>query len=313
MMNKPVITVTLNPAIDQVIMLERLVSGSMNRTLSSQSMAGGKGINVARALKKFGVETFAIGFIGEAGSDLIEKTLGLEGIPYHFIKTDGSVRTNLKITETGTGLTTELNQPGFSASEAMLAALIEKLCTLLPGASALVLTGSIPAGTPTDAYYQIGVLAETYKIPVFLDADGENLRFGLAGKPYAVKPNRDELNQFSGATLQRLVDWQAAMAQFCTFGPMLVAATMGPEGVLVLDGQDVWHATSPPVTVACATGAGDATLAAMIYGWLSGFSKKEIAAWMCASGSATVAKPGVAFCTRYEVADILAEVIVNKG
>lgn len=297
---KPIITVTMNPAIDQVIEVDRLVSGSMNRALSSRPMTGGKGINVARVLKGFGLEVLAAGFQGTGGA-LLEKTLEQEDIPSLMVPVPGDVRVNLKVQERHGGKTTEINQPGFAVDEALFRQFLDRLEKRLPLAEALVLTGSLPGGCPPDAYRQLGILAASHDIPVFLDADGENLKWGVSAFPYAVKPNQDELRQYSGLPLRNDTQWLQALMGLRQNGVRMVAATMGADGVMMLGESEAWHAPGMKIRPACATGAGDAALAAMIWAWHFALPAEKTVALMSAAGGMTTAKPGVAFCTLEEM------------
>ena len=309
---KPVMTLTLNPAIDQVIEMERLVVGSMNRARSSTPMTGGKGINVARVLKAFGMPVIAAGFSAGAGGTSIVRTLESEGIPARFLDVPGEVRINLKIHDAASGKTTEINQPGFPVDDAAFQQLLAMLAPLLDEASALVLTGSLPAGTPPDAYRKLGILARERQVPVFLDADEENLKWGISAFPYAVKPNRDELERHAGVRLHADGDWLRAMRGFREAGVERVAATMGPEGVMMLDGDTAWHAGGLRIQPACATGAGDSTLAAMIWAWSRDLPPKRTVALMSAAGGVTTSKPGVAFCTLEEMLAAADQVTVRE-
>ena len=309
---KPVLTLTLNPAIDQVIELDRLVVGSMNRALSSRPMTGGKGINVARVLKGFGMEVVAAGFSAGSGGNALRRTMEDEGIANCFVTVPGEVRVNLKIHDAFDGKTTEINQPGFSVDNGSLEKLRMSVDSLLGEASAMVLAGSLPGGVPTGMYGELVLSAMKRGVPVFLDADGGNLKSGLEGHPFAVKPNRDELQHFSGMPLHSLHDWVCAMRRFRRFGVQTIAATMGPEGVIMLNGEQAWHAAGLSVVPSCATGAGDSTLAAMVYGWLNGLPPERTAALMCAAGGVTAGKPGVAFCTLDEMLEAAERIAVRR-
>ena len=298
---KPILTVTLNPAVDQVIEVDRLVVGAMNRARSSQPMTGGKGINVARVLRGFGLDVVATGFISGAGAGMASQTLEKEGVEARFVTVSGEMRINLKVHDRHGGRTTEINQSGFEVDETVFKQLAGQLGQMLPGASALVLTGSLPPGCPPNAYRQLGLLAMENGVPVFLDADGENLKWGVSAMPFAVKPNEDELRHYSGLSLKNEGEWVLAMSGLRHNGVRQVAATMGPEGVMMLDDETAWHAPGLRVKPACATGAGDAALAAMIWSWHHMLPPKRTVALMSAAGGMTTAKPGIAFCTLEEM------------
>ncbi len=158
---------------------------------------------MARVLKGFGLDVVATGFLGGAGAGMAAQTLEQEGVAARFVPVSGEMRVNLKVHDRQGGRTTEINQPGFAVDDAAFARLAEQLRQLLPQAAALVLTGSLPPGCPENAYRQLGILASAHGVPVFLDADGENLKWGVSAMPYAVKPNEDELRRYSGLSLKK--------------------------------------------------------------------------------------------------------------
>ena len=311
-MMKPIVTVTLNPAVDQVIEVDRLVAGSMHRAASSRAMTGGKGINVARVLNGFGMEVVATGFLAGGGGAMVSQTLQQEGIDSRFLLVDGDMRVNLKVQDRLGGKTTEINQPGFAVEASHFTALLEAVGTLLGDAEALVLTGSLPPGCPPEAYRRLGILAGEKGVPVFLDADGENLKWGVSALPFAVKPNEQELAQYSGLPLRNDRDWVLAMRGLETNGVRHVAATMGLDGVMMLDGDKAWHAQALRIQTACATGAGDAALAAMIWAWHHVLPAERAVACMSAAGGMTAAKPGIAFCTLEEMLEAVSRVHVRQ-
>ncbi|WDC83612.1 PfkB family carbohydrate kinase [Caloramator sp. mosi_1] len=120
-------TVTLNPAIDKTIVLDKLSLGQVNRSIYSRDDIGGKGINVAKVIKNLGHNVCALGFIGKENSDYIYRKLNKCGLCHDFIEVDGETRTNIKIVEREEGIFTDINQCGFSVDNLDLEKLIKSL------------------------------------------------------------------------------------------------------------------------------------------------------------------------------------------
>ncbi|MCX7771707.1 MAG: hexose kinase, partial [Clostridia bacterium] len=194
-MSYQVITVTLNPAIDRTYVVEGLQTGALNRATTVRWDAGGKGINVARALKQFEVSTLATGFIAGSQGDALVNKLNEEQIPNDFFKVSGETRVNIKLLDPNTGLTTEVNEAGFEVNEVIIEAFLSKLDQRVKGASFLILSGSLPVGCPKDIYARIIERYRGTSLRIALDADHEALVNGVAARPFALKPNQFELNK----------------------------------------------------------------------------------------------------------------------
>ena len=105
-----IVTVTLNPAVDKVCLVDSLLIGDVNRIRESSSVAGGKGINVAKVLRQFHLPVACLGFLGGYSGRLIEDTMTKLGAECHFTDTKGDTRTNTSLLG-GDGHVTELWSP----------------------------------------------------------------------------------------------------------------------------------------------------------------------------------------------------------
>jgi tagatose 6-phosphate kinase len=167
------------------------------------------------------------------------------------------------------GRTTVLNEPGPTVTsdewQAFLAAFHRVLAT--SGAGVAVLSGSLPPGVPVDAYAELGRACREAGIEVVLDADGEPLRHGLAGRPSVVKPNADELARLGLANGAPLLEAAGAVREA---GAAAVVVSRGPDGLVAVTPDGVWGAV-PPVATGNPTGAGDALVAALARGLAHGW------------------------------------------
>lgn len=262
------LTVTLNPALDQVYEMPNFRAGELNRPVSKTVTAGGKGINVARVYRSLGGEATATGLAGgRVGRDIVDAARA-EGIPVEFVPVAGEARSNIKIVDTVNGGQTEINEAGPAVSEREYAALVERIRELLPDFDVIVLSGSVPPGVPDDAYSTlIGIARDEFGVAAFLDASGNALKAGVQARPAILKPNRDEAAQL-GVEPDR---WREAPFELrAKFGIPVVLVTAGADGAVIGTESGQWHAASPPIAVKSAVGSGDSVTAGFLSAWASG-------------------------------------------
>lgn len=302
---KTVLTVTLNPALDKTVSVAGFEVGGTNRIRSMRMDAGGKGINVAKVLKKFEVNVSAFGLQAGNMGRVIRHKLTALGIPHQFLEAPGETRTNLKIVDEQSQVTTELNEPGFLTEPELLKELADEYRKELTDAAVVVLAGSLPPGAPKDFYKTLIEIAGEKRIPVILDADGEALRHGVEGRPYAIKPNIQELERLTGKTLQSDADIVRAAEELNAAGIEIVLVSMGGDGSLLVGRGQAIKAVPFPIKPQSTVGAGDSMVAALAYSLLKGLSPEDTARITSAAGTVTATKPGTEVCTLEEVLEKL--------
>jgi len=300
-MSKKVITVTMNPSADKTILLNKLVPYGLNRAKSSRLDPGGKGINVGRVLKSFGVDVTVTGMIaGRQGDALIEQ-LGVCGIDTDFVKVGGETRTNLKIIDESTNRVTEINESGFCVSQESVAEFLAKLEMLSAQAEIVVLSGSLPPGISVDFYAQCTRIAKSQGAKVLLDAEGTILFEGIQAVPFAVKPNLQELGNLFHEELSSTRQVAEAAKKLIDKGIEIVIASMGPDGAIFVNKNEIYKADSWNISVKSTVGAGDAMVGSLAYSILKQDPLHEIARLATAAGTITVSKDGTQFCSFEEV------------
>lgn len=264
-MSARAVTVTLNPAIDQTVRLVRLQPGHVHRARSSRDDAGGKGVNVAACLADWGVPTTALGVLGDGNDGVFSALFAERSIADGCLRIPGHTRTNIKLVEEASGETTDINLPGLSLCDADLDAVSGRLATLLQPGLPVVLSGSLPAGLPADAWAQLQAQAGAAGARVLLDTSGDALVAALSGAqgalPYAVKPNRHELEAWTGTSLPDRSALLAAGQALVERGVALVAISMGIDGALFIDRSGALVARPPRLAQGSTVGAGDAMVA----------------------------------------------------
>jgi 1-phosphofructokinase len=275
-----VVTVTLNPAIDQTVLLDSLVPGAVHRAQSPPAapQAGGKGVNVAQVLAALGVPSAAAGWLGADNATVFEAAFARHGIVDDMQRMAGSTRCNLKLTDLRRGETTEVNLPGIAldpaARQRAEAELLARLDARRVPGTRVVLAGSLPPGAEATTWLRVAGFLAARGVPVVADLDAVALGALLAGLPapslpVLAKPNREELQALAGRPLGGPAEVaDAARALLCERGVPRVLVSLGSEGAVVVGPEGRWFAPAPEVpAVAGTSGAGDALLAGTLAAW----------------------------------------------
>lgn len=299
-----IVTVTLNPAIDKTLIVHAFKPGATNRAAIDRIELGGKGINVARTLKRLGCDVIATGFLGADDHHGTRAMLAQHGIEADFVPVVGETRVNLKLIDPLTGVETEINEPGFTVPPDAISMLSAKLRALARHASVMVLSGSLPPGTPVDLYAQLVALVRAEGVRALLDTGGAALAHGLAAGPDLVKPNRAEAEALLGTSLTDDPGLAAAAERMLDMGARGVVISLGPDGALSASRDGMWRAYSPAVTPLSTVGAGDAMMAALAYGLMQSLAPPEALRFATAVGCAAAAT-----AERYPVSDEIQAVL----
>lgn len=283
-------TVCLNPAIDKTAAIAQLVPGEVHRLERVRCDLGGKGLNVARALQRLGVEASCVGCLGEEGESGFLFLLAQEGLRFPHISLPGNLRSNLKIVDEKNRQVTEFNEPG----PAMDAARWEEFLSLLQkearGSAYVALSGSLPAGCGPSAYQQCMQALPEHSF--LLDAAGEALLLGLQEKPFLIKPNLQELQEVTGRELRTLRAIRDAAWSLVKRGARHVLVSMGSCGALLTDGARTVFSPALQVERGSTVGAGDAMLAGVLMGLCQGGDAFDALRYGMAAGAASVMTRG---------------------
>lgn len=307
-----IITVTMNPAIDKTVEVQKLNPGNLNRIKKVEFDAGGKGINVSKTIGELGGESIAVGFLGGNAGAIIEKVLKEKNIKTDFIWVEGETRTNTKVLEEN-GMVTELNEPGPTVSNKQIEELLHKLDGYAGEDRLFVLSGSIPNGVDKNIYQRIIHLVHQKKAKVLLDADGELFRQSLEAIPDMIKPNRAELEEYAGIDYRATEENLLKIArELLEKGMETVAVSMGKKGAMFL--KEDYQVMCPGLSVKAhsTVGAGDAMVAAMAYAWDKGLSNEETVRTCIAASAGAVTTVGTKPPSKELVEHLKTEVIIKE-
>jgi 1-phosphofructokinase len=305
-------TVTLNPAIDRSLTVPRFEVGKTNRGEVRGIDAGGKGINVAKAIKQFGVDVCALGFVAGSYGQFILDALAAGNIPADFCDVPGETRVNLKVHDPVYGTETELNEPGFQVFPEHMQAMKQKIKAYAPRCDLMVFSGSLPPGAPPETLRELMTIARPLGAKCVLDTAGPALRYGLEAKPLLLKPNRTEVEELLQVPLRTRRELAEAALQLLEMGAEQAVISMGAEGAVAASKQDLLVARPPAVAAQSSVGAGDAMVAAFAYGEVNHLSFRESFRLAMAAGAAAVTMEGSKVADLALVQSLLPQVEIEE-
>ncbi|MER2527704.1 MAG: 1-phosphofructokinase [Candidatus Competibacter denitrificans] len=312
-----VVTVALNPALDQTIEVAGIKLGAVNRALRMQVDVGGKAVNVASCLSDFDVKTAVTGQLGRDNAALFEDLFQRKKIANHCCYLDGLTRINSKLVDTVSGDTTDLNMPGAEftpeAAQDLLDQVLRRLEQLAGHIQWVVLSGSLPPGMPAEVYATITRQVQAAGGSVLLDTSGAPLRAALAAGPKIVKPNGHELAELVGRPLNTLEDLIATGRELLAASPApeLVVISLGGDGALFLNREQALQAQPIRVNVSSTVGAGDAMVAGLVAAQLEKLSLADTARLATAFAAAKLTRLGPHLPRPAEVRALAQQVSVS--
>ena len=303
-------TVTLNPALDRAIVVERLMEDDTTRVLEEKFYAAGKGIDVSRVIRELGGESVALGFAGGYDGLHLEGLLINAGVMTDFTKISHETRTNIILKERASGRQFVISAAGPEVDAIEIGQFYQHILQI-PGMAYLVISGSIPKGVTPNLYGQIILAGKKKGAFIFLDADGEALKQSLAYQPTGIKPNLFELSRLAGRDLSGDVEILKACEEVHEKGIPYILVSRGKKGLILSTGEHKIKAVAPPVAVESTVGAGDSAVAGFVMAHSQGKDLTECIRLACAAGTATAETPGTELCHRSGVEKILPKVQIS--
>jgi 1-phosphofructokinase family hexose kinase len=262
-----IVTVTLNAALDRTLTVPNFQRGQRHRASGGLTIAGGKGINIARALKGLDVPVVATGLAGGRTGTRIVEELTSEAILNDFVRISDESRTSTAVVDPTATSYTEINEWGPQVEEEELEMLLEKLRYLTTGAEWVVFAGSLPRDVDDGFYGETIRDLNRRGVKTILDSEGEPLRLGTSAEPYLVSPNQREAEGLVGQEFHEEQDFIVALDSIAELGArnVLITQESGCFGLFREDRElKRYRAVSPRVEPVSTVGSGDALLAAFL-------------------------------------------------
>ncbi|MGI6713568.1 MAG: 1-phosphofructokinase [Bacilli bacterium] len=290
-------TLTLNPCLDYIFSLEELEMGVINRVANPDIHPGGKGINVSIILARLGFPVVALGFLGGQNGRVILNQVQREGVTPSFVPINEENRTNIKI-RGRSGITTELNSRGPMIQKKEFKEILRKLEPLEKG-DYLVLSGSVPEGLPVTVYRDLITDLKTRDVRVIVDASGDLLKHTIEGKPFLIKPNREELASLFDVKNPTDLHEEKVVSYMRTLidrGVENVIVSLGRDGALLMSKDYQLFAARPPqIEVVSAVASGDSLIAGFLAEYLNTKDFELALKFGVATGTATSGQRWLAF------------------
>jgi 1-phosphofructokinase family hexose kinase len=306
-----IVTLTVNPAIDRTISVDRLAFEDRAYIDSRRDSAGGRGINAACVIHGFGGRPLAIFPSGGKNGKRLEEFLSTCGFPVLAVPIRQENRTNLTITDRQ-GLTVNLNEAGPQLEKAEVERLEKAVQKNLHGASWLLLCGSLPPGVPSNFYARLIGMARHRKVHTLLDTDGPALREGVEAGPTAVAPNQQEAERLLNRALVTRNHFLDAAARIRSMGPEMVVLSLGSRGAMGAIEGAIIEASPPRVDVLCPIGSGDALAAAFAWSMERDGDFTDAVRWGVATGTASARLPGLRMASLAQAKEIYGQVEVRR-
>lgn len=278
-------TVTLNPSIDYIVMVNDFRTGIVNRTNQEIVYPGGKGINVSMVLKNLGYDSTALGFeAGFTGEELCKRLKAI-GILSDFIHVKkGLTRINVKI---HSDQESEINGQGPYVESCEVNSLYLLLDNLVDD-DILVLGGSVPVSMVSTIYMEIMERLGNRRIKIIVDATKELLVNVLRFQPFLIKPNKQELSEIFQVSLKNKDEIIMYAKKLKEMGARNVLVSLAGEGaIMVTEDDEVYASDAPNGRVRNSVGAGDSMVAGFIAGYLATKNYKEAFKMGVCTGSAS--------------------------
>lgn len=286
--NKFILTVTLNPAIDKIVLVDDFAIGREVRANTILQSAGGKGINVSRTLQSLGCMNLATGFIGGASGLFISEQLGREGLAHHCVAIKGESRTSLTIHDQTCDKTSRVLENGPTISKAEQKEFLQTYEVLLNKCKAVVLSGSLPQGVSSSIYAKMVRMANKKGLAVVLDCSKEALVKGIKAKPFLVKPNRQEAEELVGYKLSSIKAQICALKDIQALGAINVVISLDKDGVVAINEQGMICVKAPKVVGSYYVGCGDAFIGGFLKAYYNDRSFEQCVCSGVASGTANL-------------------------
>jgi 1-phosphofructokinase/tagatose 6-phosphate kinase len=309
-----ILTVTLNAAIDRTVAVPNFRLARRHRAVESRTVAGGKGINVARALSLLGRPVIAAGFVGGPTGIRVLEQLREESVLTDFTRIAAETRINLAVIDPTSGDQTEINERGPAVSAEEVKRLFERIGYLAGGAKICVLAGSLPPGAGDDLYARlIGDLGRR-GVPVVLDAEGEAMMAGIRAGASMVTPNEREAEELVGQEFADGGDVAQGLHELVRMGAAEASITR-PDGCVAAVGEGserrLLEVHTEPLEPVSTVGSGDAYLAGYVAARYDGRSAEDCLAYGVACGAESTQHFGAGTVDRHQVERLVGEVAVH--
>ena len=304
-------TITLNPSIDQHIIVRNLAKDDTNRAEAVFRYPGGKGVNVSKVIRELGGRSRAYALIGGFPGEFWKELVRELDIPYFAVPIQGDIRINTILTDLKDESQTRISAPGPKVTEKELNNFLIKLLSVRPKPVFWALGGSLSPGMKHSTYRQWVLALQRNGVPCVLDTDNEALRLGVEALPFVIKPNEYEMERLVGRSLKSVGDYLNGARSLVRRGVKIVIVSLGARGAIFVTDKESFHITTPAVTVKSKVGAGDSLIGGFLLGLCRKLNVKDAARLGVAASTSAVMREAPRLCLRSDIAGLLRRVAIR--
>jgi tagatose 6-phosphate kinase len=309
-----ILTVTPNPCVDKTVFIDDLKVGAFIRSRKCTCIPGGKGTNVARAVKNLGRAGKAMVIVGgHPGAHVVEMIEQQDAVPCVPVWVKSQTRTITTVLEEPIHRQTAFFEPGSHITDEEAAELEAIFAREVMAAKVVTFNGTVPDPNIKHLYRNLIRIAKAAGVTTILDSHGPEFAIGLESAPYMVKPNVAEAQELVGFALDSVAAKWKAIDFFHDKGVTLVVLSLGKDGALISRGGDRFHAAPPVIREVNPVGSGDALVAGFAIGLREGMPLEETARLAVAAGTANAMNWDIGHFTREQVEAIIPQVQIRPG
>jgi len=306
-----IVTLTINPAIDASTSVKKMMPFTKMRCAQVRRDPGGGGINVARVLKRLGIEATAIYPAGGANGKLLGTLMEREGVRSVLIPAGNETREDLTVFDEASREQYRLVFPGAPLNDVEWRECLASITRIRPPPVFVIASGSLPAGVPDDFYGRVAQASNAHS-KVIVDTSGPFLKPALEAGVYLIKPNLREFQELAGMTsTDDAALIEAGRRLFGRYAVEVIALSMGADGAILITRDMALRANGLPIEPISVSGAGDSFLGAMVWSLVNGNDFEVALRYGVAGGSAALLNPGTELCRPEDIHRLAAQIIIT--
>ncbi len=308
-----IFSVTLNPSLDRTLSVKELNPGAIHRARLVREDLGGKGVNVSRSLRALGIPSRILGFAGGWSGEALRAGLLAEEFDVSFINTGSEIRQNITLLDESNGQYTKINEMGPEIQAQHVSALQEQIDRIAQPGDLWAFCGSLPPEAPPDLYARLIRQVQDSQGLAFLDTSGAALRLGMSARPFCIKINAEEVLEVLHGRKTANLDLASVAAGLQEGATRLVVLTRGAQGLVLVLGDERLVAFPPSVPVRSSVGAGDATMAGLLWAVSENCEPAMLARRAAACGTAAAMQEGSGVGEAALIRELLDKVDIRPG
>jgi 1-phosphofructokinase family hexose kinase len=309
-----ILVVTPNPALDKTVVVPHFRAGQTARVSDVRQQAGGKGFNVARALRTFGEAVAVAAPLGGHIGALVRDLAVADGIPCREYAIASETRTCLTVVDSAEQQISEVYEAGPTIDGATWRQFSERVVASLEGVAMLAVAGSLMPGAPAESLHDLILRARAAGLPTMLDTYGAALTAALHARPALVKINHVEAAGLLGQAITTFDELIVAAHAIQHLGAGSVVITFGRQGAGGVGADGCFFGWAAPVVASRSPiGSGDAFFGALLTALRRGQPLAEAARWGVAAGAANTLQLGAATFSLGQFEQLLPETTPALG